>query len=249
MEERKSSNPIFGRAAFEKVAASSQGVMTLNGTINKSVIMLLLVIVAASYTFRMFMELQSISEVMPYMITGVIGGLIAALVTMFKKEWAMVSAPLYAAFEGLFLGGVSAIFESMYPGLVIQAVLLTFGVFFIMLMSYRTGLIKPTKKMMAGIAAATGAIFLVYLVNMIMSMFGASIPMIHSNGIIGIIFSLVVVGIAAFNLIIDFKVIEDGVEMQAPKYMEWYGAWGLMVTLIWLYLEILKLLAKLASRD
>lgn len=249
MEQHKSSNPIFGRKAFEKAVATGNEVMTLNGTINKTVIMLLLVIVAASFTFRMFMQLQSISAVMPYMIVGVFGGIGAAIVTIFKKEWSMVTAPLYALFEGLFLGGISALFESMYPGLVIQAVLLTFGVFFIMLTAYRTGIIKPTKKLVAGIAAATGAIFLVYLVNMVMSMFGASIPMIHSNGIVGIIFSLVVVGIAAFNLIIDFAVIEDGVEMRAPKFMEWYGAWGLMVTLIWLYLEILKLLAKLASRD
>lgn len=248
--ENKSSNPFLAKKAFESTSTSSEGVMTMNGTINKSIIMLLLVVVSASYTFRMFMQTGSISAVMPYMIGGFIGGLIAFFVTMFKKDIAKITSPIYAICEGLFLGGVSAIAEAFFPGTVIQAVLLTFGVFFIMLLAYRTKVIKPTQKLMMGIMAATGAIAFIYLINYIMSsFFGTHIPMIHSTGTAGIIFSLVVVAIAAFNLIIDFKVIEDGVEMQAPKHIEWYSAMGLMVTLVWLYLAILRLALNLLSSD
>ena len=159
-----------------------------------------------------------------------------------------VSAPIYAALEGLFLGGVSAFAESMYPGIAFQAVILTFGTMFVMLFAYRTGLIKVTEKLKSGIIAATGAIFVIYMINFVMSMFGSSMPMMHDSGLMGIGFSLLVIGIAAMNLLLDFDFIEKNAAQGAPKYMEWFSAFGLMVTLVWLYLEILRLLMKL-NRD
>ncbi len=256
MEFNKSSNPIFGKTMSSvsgKFAMSET--MTLNGTINKTFILFITVLVAASLTWKLANPFnpellqENYGMVTGLMIFGVIGGLIAALVTVFKKEWSAVTAPMYAVFEGLFLGGVSAFAEAMYPGLVMQAVMLTFGVFLLMLFAYRTGLIKPTEKFMMGVMVATGAIGIVYLVSMVMNMFGGEIPMIHSNGWVGIGFSLVVVAVAALNLILDFKFIEDATAQRMPKYMERYGAFGLMVTLIWLYIEILRLLMKLQSRD
>ena len=255
----KSSNPIFSRTKFNTSAyvTDQSQLMTLNGTINKTFAMLLMVIVSASITWRAALpytvtvdgiSLYNPGLVSTLMITGIIGGLIAALVTVFKKEWAGITAPIYAIFEGLFLGGLSAIVEAMFPGLVIKAVMLTFGVFFLMLLAYRMQIIKPTQKLMMGIVIATGAIALFYLVQMILNMFGVVLPT-QQNGLIGIGFSVVVVAIAALNLILDFKMVEDGVAQNAPKYFEWYASFGLMVTLIWLYIEILNLLMKLQSRD
>ncbi len=185
---------------------------------------------------------------MPWVIGGAIGGLIVALVTVFKKTWAGITSPVYALLEGLFLGGISAIFEAQYPGIVIQAVALTFGTLFSLLLAYKSRLIKVTENFKLGVAAATGSIFLIYLANMLLGFFGIHMPFIHESGIIGIGFSLVVVVIAALNLVLDFDFIENGAASGAPKYMEWYAAFGLMVTLIWLYLEMLRLLAKLRSR-
>jgi len=256
----KSSNPIFGKTNFGSSAFSfgRTDSMTMNGTINKTFAMLAIIIVAASLTWRAALpytptldggiELKNPGLVTGLMIAGVIGGLIMALVTVFKKEWSKVTAPIYAVMEGLFLGGLSAWVESMFPGLVIKAVMLTFGVFFLMLIAYRMQIIKPTKKLMMGIIIATGAIGLFYLVQMILNMFGVTLPT-QGNGLIGIGFSCLVVAIAALNLILDFKMVEDGVAQGAPKYMEWYASFGLMVTLIWLYIEILNLLMKLQSRD
>jgi len=177
-----------------------------------------------------------------------IGGLITAFVTVFKKEWSQITAPIYAVLEGLALGGISAFFNAQYDGIVIQAVALTFGTAGCLLIAYKSGVIKATENFKLGIFAATGAIGLIYLVGMIMRFFGSGIPYIHENGLIGIGFSLVVVTIAALNLVLDFDFIEKGAEQGAPKFMEWYAAFGLMVTLIWLYLEILRLLSKLNSR-
>ena len=159
-----------------------------------------------------------------------------------------VATPAYAALEGLLLGGVSVGFEAQYPGLVSQAVFLTFGVLAVLLMAYRSGIIRATDNFKLGVVAATGGIGLVYLVGFVMSFFGASIPLIHGSGPIGIAFSLVVVGVAALNLVLDFDFIEQGAERGVPKYMEWYAAFGLLVTLVWLYLEMLRLLAKLQER-
>jgi uncharacterized YccA/Bax inhibitor family protein len=179
--------------------------------------------------------------------TGLIGGLITALVTIFWKATAPYTAPLYAALEGLALGGISAFYEASFPGIVIQAIALTFGTLFCLLTAYRSGMIRATENFKLGVTAATGAIALLYLVNLGMGFFGKSMPFIHESGFLGIGFSLFVVGIAAMNLVLDFDFIETGVEQRAPKYMEWYAAFGLMVTLIWLYLEILRLLSK--TRD
>lgn len=248
--EFKSSNPAFkGFTKSVSAVGSQQGIMTMNGTINKSMILLFTIIVTASITWRSIFEADNPSLAMGLMMTGLIVGLIFSLVTIFKKEWSMVTAPVYAIFEGLFLGGISAFFEAMYPGIVLKSVMLTFGTFGIMLFAYRTGVIKPTKKFMMGVVGATGAIALIYFVDILLGMFGVNMPMIHSNGIFGIIFSLVVVTIAALNLILDFKFIEDGVNMGAPKFMEWYASFGLMVTLVWLYIEILRLVSILQGRD
>ncbi len=242
----KSSNPALSEKIFEKQGFVSHGEkMTVQGTVNKSLILFVCAIVPAYYVFDMFLAGHS---TMGLLAVGAIGGFIAALVTIFKPTVAPISAPIYAALEGLFLGGVSAIAEMSFPGIAFQAVMLTFGTMFIMLVTYRTGLIKVNEKFRSGIIAATGAIALIYFINFIMSFFGESMPMIHEGGLMGIGFSLVVIAIAALNLLLDFDFIEKSSLHGAPKYMEWYGAFGLMVTLVWLYLEILRLLSKL-NRD
>jgi uncharacterized YccA/Bax inhibitor family protein len=179
---------------------------------------------------------------------GAIGGLVVAFVTVFKKEWSPLTAPLYAALEGLALGGLSALLETKYPGIAIQSVGLTFATLAAMLLAYRSGLIKPTEKFRLGVVAATGAIALYYLVSLGLQLFGVAMPFLQGNSTASIVVSVVIVVVAALNLILDFDFIETGVRAGAPKYLEWYGAFGLMVTLIWLYLEILRLLAKSRSR-
>jgi uncharacterized YccA/Bax inhibitor family protein len=189
------------------------------------------------------------SDVAPWMLGGLFGGFIVGLVTIFKKEWSPVTAPVYALLEGLALGGISAVFELRYPGIGIQAVSLTFGTLFVLLLAYSSGWIKVTDKMRLGIVAATGGIAVFYLLQMVLGFFGVHFTTINGSGPIGIGFSLVVVAIASLNLILDFDFIEQGVKIGAPKYMEWYGAFGIMVTLVWLYLEILRLLSKMRSRN
>jgi len=257
MDITKSSNPVFGKNIFNQSAISAEdGVMTVNGTINKTGLMLLIVIFAATFTWRKFFGAIDPatpgvmpSGIMVWTMVGAIGGFITALITTFSPRRAAMTAPIYAVFEGLFLGAISAMFEAMYPGLVMRAVSLTFGVFFIMLLLYRSGTIRATEKFRTVIFAATGGIALVYLVSFIAGMFGANLGFMYGNGLMGIGFSLVVVVIAALNLILDFDMITQGANSYAPKYMEWYGAFGLMVTLIWLYLEMLRLLSKLSSRN
>jgi uncharacterized YccA/Bax inhibitor family protein len=180
---------------------------------------------------------------------GFIGGLVCALVTVFKKEWSPVTAPAYALLEGLALGAFSSILELRFPGIAIESVSLTFGTLLVLLLAYRSGLIPVTQKLRLGIVAATGAVMLFYLLQFGLGFFGVHFTSINGSGPIGIGFSLIVVGIAALNLVLDFDFIENGVRMGAPKYMEWYGAFGLMVTLVWLYLEILRLLTKIRGRD
>jgi uncharacterized YccA/Bax inhibitor family protein len=183
------------------------------------------------------------------MIGGIIGGLVVALVTIFKKTWSPFTAPMYALLEGLALGGISAIFEKTYPGVAIQAVGLTLGTLFVMLLAYKTGMIRATQGFKVGVIAATGGIMVFYLIGMVLRVFfHFQIPVIYAGGLWGILFSLFVVIIAALNLVLDFDMIETGVNGGAAKYMEWYGAFGLMVTLIWLYLEILRLLGKVRRR-
>lgn len=188
------------------------------------------------------------AAVSPWMIGGVIGGLVLALVTVFKKEWAPITAPLYALLEGLFIGGISAQLQTAFPGIVIQAAGLTFGTLFAMLLAYQSGLIKATEKFKLGVVAATGGIALVYFVAFILSFFGIQPSFLYSSSWLSIGISLFVIIIAALNFIIDFDFIEQGARQNVPKYMEWYGAFAMMVTLIWLYVEFLRLLAKLRER-
>ena len=239
----KSGNPVLRSDTFDAVPAGER--MTINGTINKTAMMLALVVITAVYTWGRFTSAQNPAAIMPLVWTGAIGGLIFCLITVFKTEWVAVTAPIYALLEGLVVGGLSAIFEVAYPGIVVQAVGLTFGVLAAMLLAYRSGLIQATEKFKLGVIAATGGIALLYLVSMVMSMFGKPIGFIHEGGTFGILFSLFVVVIAALNLVLDFDLIKQGAEQGAPKRMEWYGAFALTVTLIWLYLEILRLLGKL----
>ncbi len=245
----RTANPALGPKTFEAIVPGvGSGAMTIQGTVNKTGIMLVLLLLTAGYTWNLFFAAGDSAAIMPYFWGGLIGGFIVAMVTVFKKTWAPITAPLYALLEGLFLGGLSAIFEANYPGIVMQAVALTFGTLFALLLAYKSGMIKATENFKLGVAAATGGIFLVYMASMVLSFFGTSIPFIHESGLLGIGFSLFVVVIAAMNLVLDFDFIESGSNRGLPKYLEWYGAFGLMVTLVWLYIEILRLLAKLNNR-
>jgi len=243
----RSGNPVLKPKAFnETLAGANEEKMTLMGTVHKTSVLLVLLICAASFTWKMGADDPAI---MTWSIGGFIVGLIFAIVTVFKPTWAPTTAPVYAVAEAFGLGGISLLFETMYPGIVLQAVMLTFGVLFALLGAYRSGLIQATENFKLGVAAATGGIFLVYMVNIIMGFFGASIPFIHESGPLGIAFSGFVVVIAALNLVMDFDFIETGAEQGSAKYMEWFGAFGLIVTLVWLYIEILHLLSKLRGRD
>ena len=252
----RSGNPALKDNTFLDLGSGTlvrndAGAMSINGTVNKTALLLVITLAGALFTWSQFSAAMAVGNpgaVMPYVWGGAIGGFVVALVTVFKKEWAMYTAPLYAVLEGLFLGAVSAMFELRFPGIVMQAVGLTFGTMAALLMAYRSGLIKATENFKLGVVAATGGIALVYLASIVLGFFNIQIPMIHESGIVGIGFSLFVVVIAALNLVMDFDFIETGVEQGAPKYMEWYGAFGLMVTLVWLYLEFLRLLSKLQSR-
>jgi uncharacterized YccA/Bax inhibitor family protein len=242
----RSGNPALKADTFT-YAASIPGAerMTLGGTVNKTGLSLFILMIAASYIWNRGAD----DPALPGWIMGsVVAGLIVALVTVFKKTWAPITTPIYAAVEGLALGGISVVFEARYPGIVSQAVFLTFGTLAALLLAYRSGLIRATENFKLGIFAATGGIALLYLASFVLGFFGMSVPLIHSSGTWGILFSLFVVVIAALNLVLDFDFIETGVERGAPKYMEWYAAFGLLVTLVWLYLEILRLLAKMQSR-
>ena len=238
----RSGNPALSSKTFDNVKSRHvDDIMTLEGTVNKTALSLLILLVSAFYTF----DKGNIS----FIWIGFIAGFILALVTIFKKPWAPYTVPLYAVFEGLALGGISAIYEGIYGGIVQQAVFLTFGIFLALLFAYKSQIIKPTENFKLGLFAATGGIFFFYLISLIVGFFGVDIPILNpaNGGLFSIGFSVFVVIIASLNLVLDFDFIEHGAESNAPKYMEWYGAFGLLVTLIWLYLEILKLLAKLSS--
>jgi uncharacterized YccA/Bax inhibitor family protein len=227
--------------------------MTVSGAVNKTGLMVILCVLTAAWTWSRFFAAATPEEAaqsiaLPVMIGG-IGGFIVALVTIFKKEWAAMTAPAYALLEGLVLGGVSAMLEMRFHGIAIQAVALTFGVLVAMLVAYRTGIIKVTDKLRLGIVAATGGIAVFYFLQFILGFFGVHFTTINGATPIGIGFSILVVAIAALNLVLDFDLIEQGARYGAPKYMEWYSAFALMVTLVWLYFEILRLLTKLRSRN
>jgi len=239
----RSGNPVLKNATFQVPAIAGER-MTLAGTVNKTAILLALTLITATYTWGQFLQSRDPASVQVLVMIGAFGGLAVAVLTVFKSTLVPYTAPIYALLEGLFLGGVSAMFEARMPGIVIQAVGLTFATLFCLLAAYRSGLIKATENFKLGVVAATGGICVLYLVSMMMGFFGHSIGFIHQGGPIGILFSAFVVVIAALNLVLDFDFIESGVEQGAPKYMEWYGAFALLVTLIWLYLEILRLLSK-----
>ena len=241
----RSGNPALNTKTFSGFDMTTEASMTIMGTVHKTALGLLLLMSTALFTWNMP---AGDPRATGLMIVGMIGGLIVAIVTIFKHHLDKYTVPAYALLEGLALGGISKFFEVMYPGIVNQAVMLTFGTLGALLLAYRSGLIKATENFKLGVVAATGGIFFVYLISWVLSWFSVSVPLIHSNSNMSILFSIGVVVIAALNLVLDFDFIEEGSEKGAPKYMEWYGAFGLLVTLIWLYLEILRLLAKLSSR-
>lgn len=246
----RTSNPVMSAKVFEKASAvgTGTGTMTINGTINKIGILLLLVVAAAAYTWNMVTGARP-GNAGTLAIAGAFGGFIFAMITAFRPTSAAITAPIYAILEGLFLGAISAIINTAYPGVAFQAVLLTIGTLFTMLFLYRSGKIRATPRFRRGVFMATGAVFFAYLISWIMSLFGMPVGFVHSAGPIGILINLVIIVIAAMNLILDFDFIEQGARMAAPRYMEWYGAFGLMVTLIWLYIEFLRLLARFSGRD
>ena len=223
--------------------------MTAQGTANKALLLLLCVLVTASWVWSKYYQAMNPQVVTPWVAVGGIAGFIVALVTVFKPTWAPITAPVYALLEGLVIGGVSAMFEAQFPGIVIQAAGLTLGTCLAMLLAFKSGLIRATENFKMGVVAATGGIMLFYILTMVLGFFHIQMPLMYGNSLASIGFSVVVVIIAALNLVLDFDFIEQGAAQGAPKYMEWYGAFGLMVTLIWLYLEMLRLLAKLRSRD
>ena len=237
----RSGNPVLSKKTFDNTISVSEK-MTIEGTVNKTGVSLLILVGTGYLTF---------DTLNPILLIGCgIGGFIFALVTIFKKEWAPITVPIYAALQGAMLGGISYMYNYLYDGIVTNAILLTVGILVSLLIAYRSGYIKATENFKLGIFAATGGIAIVYLINFIMGFFGSGIGVMNINNAspLSIGFSIVVVIIAALNLVLDFDFIEEGAEKGAPKYMEWYGAFGLLVTLIWLYLEILRLLAKLNSR-
>ena len=240
----KSGNPALNKKTFENLRTSSDGVMTLDGAVNKTAISMGILLLAAYYTYS--------NAIMDYILIGFIGGFIVAIVTIFKKDWSPITVPIYAVLEGLALGGISKMYADAFePGIVPQAIMLTLGILFALLFAYKSKIIQATENFKLGVFAATAGIGIVYLVSFLMSLFGGGgLPVMDPTNasMLSIGFSLFVVVIASLNLVMDFDFIEQGAANGAPKYMEWYGAFGLLVTLIWLYLEILRLLAKLSSR-
>lgn len=219
--------------------------MTLDGVVIRSATLLAIVIATGWVGWR---AAERAGGLPGWVMLALLGGLGVAIVTIFKPHLARYTAPVYAALEGFLLGAISAVYAAAYEGIVLQAVMLTAGVFGLMLFLHGSGAIRVTEKFRLGVVAATGAVFLVYLVSFVMGLFGGNVPMIHEAGAVGILFSLAVVGIAALNLVLDFDFIRRGAEAGLPKHFEWYAAFSLLVTLVWLYLELLRLLAKLRDR-
>lgn len=240
-------NPALSENNFKNLKSDKNGVMTIESTVNNIYWMLGIIVLGGAITWNMAMS-GAMEQAMGLGMLGIIGGLITAIFTMFKKENSPISAPIYAGFEGLALGGISAYMETMYSGIVFQAVCLTLLLLFGMLVLYQNGVLKATEGFRRNIMMGMFAILGIYLISFIGSFFGFTIPLIHENGPIGIAFSLIVVAIASMSFILDFDFIEQAANARLPKYMEWYGAFGLTVTLVWVYIEILRLLSKLRSR-
>ena len=253
----RTANPALKTTTFSSARAfamdDSQR-MTVQGAATKTLILLLLAVGAAIFVWTKFFAFapeqyaEGAQAVTPWLIGGSLGGLIVAFIVIFKPGSAPVLAPAYAALQGLALGGISAVFEASWPGIVVPAVGLTFGTLFVMMTAYKTGLIRVTDKFRMGVISATGAIFLFYLLSFLLGLFGVRMPLLHGGGLLGIGISVAFIVVAALNLVLDFDLIEQGARSGAPKHMEWYGAFALMVTLVWLYMEMLRLLAKLRSR-
>jgi uncharacterized YccA/Bax inhibitor family protein len=251
----ESGNPTLSQKIFNREAtrnAELQGVMSVRGTLNKFGFMMLMVMGGAVYAWNLYQS-GAIQSMQMWMMIGIFGGLICAFAISFKPNWAPYLAPAYGILEGLFIGGISAImndaFQKTYPGLVMQAVGLTFGVAIAMFLLYNFRIIKATEKFKSVIISATVGIGIFYLLTMIVRMFGVDMPFMYDSSLLGIGISLFIVAIAALNLILDFDMIEKGSEAGAPKFMEWYGAFALLVTIVWLYIEILKLLSRFAKRN
>ena len=248
-------NPVLTEKIFRDASVSeSSGVMTVRGTAVKSLVLVLMVLAGASYTWKVFYEAINPASVNPWMWGGVIGGFITAIIISFKPKLAQYIAPLYAVLQGLFLGAISAMFNQAFaesaPGIVMNATLLTIITAMVMLLVYRSRIIKVDGKFARIMVIAVGAIAFYYFISIILSLFGVNLTLLHNSGPLSIGISIVIILVAAFSLLLDFNFIEKASQAGAPKYMEWYGAFGLMVTLIWLYLEMLKLLAKFAgNRD
>jgi len=251
----KSSNPVLTDKAFKQSTESYQSdglVMTERGTLNKFFLLSLLVIAAASLTWKSFFD-GNATGTFGWMIAGAIGGFICALGLIFKPKWGPVLAPVYALLEGAFIGGASAIyqyrFEKIAPGFITQAVALTFGIAIAMFVLYRFQIIKVTEQFKSIVVSATLGLVFFYGIVFLLRIFNIDVPFLHEGSTLGIVFSLLVIGLAAMNLVLAFDRVQTGVAMGAPKYMEWYSAFGLILVLIWLYLEVLNLLSKLNSRN
>lgn len=254
----ESRNPFLNNKSFSATSATSKDEvhhasiidynqdMTLSGTINKTLLLFLLLTASAMVTW--WMSFNGINVMIPT-IGGAIVGLILVLISAFKPQYSSYLAPGYALFEGLFIGGISAIFEAMYPGIVIQAVGATFVTFAVCLGLYKFKIVKVTEQFKSVVVAATLAIATYYLISWLVSMFTSFQPVHHGNSMMSIGISVFVIIIAALNLFLDFDRIEKGVQEKMPKYMEWFAAMGLMITLVWLYIEFLRLLSKLSSKD
>jgi uncharacterized YccA/Bax inhibitor family protein len=240
----RSGNPALSASTFKSVHGSRDlKLMTIDGTVNRTIISLFILLLSGAFTY--------IFELMALTFIGLIVGMILAIATMFKPQWSPKTVPLYALFQGMALGGISFMFNTMYEGIVTQAIVLTAGIFFSLLLAYKSRLIKATENFKLGVSAATGGIFMLYMVSMLMSLFGAGrMPIMDptNSSLFSIGFSVVVVVIASLNLVLDFDFIEEASEAGVPQYMEWRATLGLLITLVWLYLEILRLLAKLRSR-
>jgi uncharacterized YccA/Bax inhibitor family protein len=240
----RSGNPALSASTFKSLHGSRDlKLMTIDGTVNRTIISLFILLLSGAFTY--------IFELMALTFIGLIVGMILAIATMFKPQWSPKTVPLYALFQGMALGGISFMFNTMYEGIVTQAIVLTAGIFFSLLLAYKSRLIKATENFKLGVTAATGGIFMLYMVSMLMSLFGAGrMPIMDptNSSLFSIGFSVVVVVIASLNLVLDFDFIEEASEAGVPQYMEWRATLGLLITLVWLYLEILRLLAKLRSR-
>ena len=244
----RTSNPILKEKNFRDAEFSTTGkTMTMNGTMNKALLMLLVLSVSASYVWHK-VAAGDTNSILPLMIFGIFGSLAIVLYTVFTRKVNAVTSISYSLFEGLMIGGFSALLNMRYPGIVMQAITITFGIAFSMFALYRFGFIQVTDKFRMGVMGATSGIFVVYMLSMLLGFFGIQIPFMHSSGMFGIGFNLFVIGIASMNLVLDFDFIDRAIRSNAPERMEWMGAFGLMVTLVWLYIEVLKLLSRLNRR-